>query len=94
MFEQIGSFGQSAECYMLNNQLGRAAVLFEKARLIIRSIECHEHAEQWEQLLHCLHRNKDLFKAEERESLVNKYVPIAINSLYKLYSADDGDEDN
>ena len=29
---------------------------------------------------------KDFFKAEERESLVNKYVPVALNSLYRLYS--------
>jgi hypothetical protein len=29
------------------------------------------------------------FRPEERESLVNKYVPIALNHLYKLYSSDD-----
>jgi hypothetical protein len=56
------------------------------------AIECYENAGLWEQLLHCLHRNKNFFKAEERESLVNKYVPVALNSLYKLYSEGEDDD--
>ena len=79
---------------MIENQLEKAAKLYEKANLVSLAIECYESAGEWEQLLHCLHRNKEFFKAEERESLVNKYVPVALNSLYKLYSEEDGDEMN
>ncbi len=41
-----------------------------------------------------MHRNKDFFKNEERQALINKYVPVALNSLYKLYSqsAENGED--
>lgn len=75
------------------NKLAKAASLFEEAKLITKAIECYESDGDWEQLLHCLHRNKDSFKQEEKESLVNKYVPIALNSLYKLFFSTGEDED-
>jgi hypothetical protein len=61
---------------------------------VSKAIECYEANGAWEQLLHCLHRNKDFFKHEERQALINKYVPVALNSLYKLYSqsAEDGQD--
>ncbi len=34
----------------------------------------------------CLSRNKDFFKKEEKESLIEKYFPIALNQLYQLYA--------
>ena len=83
----------------MTGQLTRAAQLYEEAHLITKSIECYESSQAWEQLLHCLHRNSDFFKPEERAALINKYVPVALNSLYRLYTSggdDDeaGDEDN
>ena len=79
---------------MMVNELSKAAKLYEKAGLVTKAIECYESNGDWEQLLHCLHRNKDHFKAEERQSLINKYVPVALNSLYKQYSAgSEGDEE-
>ncbi len=59
-----------------------------------KAIDCYESNGDWEQLLHCLHRNKDFFKNEERQALINKYVPVALNSLYKLYSqsAENGED--
>lgn len=86
IFESLGHFGQAAECFMQIEELGKAARLYEQAKLVTKAIECHESAGDWEQLLHCLHRNKDFFKPEERQALINKYVPVALNSLYKLYS--------
>ena len=55
--------------------------------MVSKAIDCYELNGSWEQLLHCLHRNKDSFKVEERQSLIMKYVPVALNSLYKLYSS-------
>lgn len=75
------------------DELKKAAKLYEKANLITKSIECYEASGEWEQLLHCLHRNKEFFRQEERQSLINKYVPVALNSLYKLYSQEDEDNE-
>ena len=45
------------------------------------------------QLLHYLHRKTDFFKPEERAALIKKYVPVSLNSLYRLYTAGGDDED-
>jgi len=82
----LGQYGQAGECMLMEDQLTKAASLFEKGNLISRAIETYESAGEWELLLNCLHRNKNFFRAEERECLVNKYVPVALNSLYRLYS--------
>ena len=92
IFEELGQFGQAAECLTEVNELKKAARLYEQANLITKAIECLESSGEWEQLLHCLHRNKDFFRAEERQSLINKYVPVALNSLYKLYSQEDEED--
>ena len=95
IFESLGQFGQAAECYLMTGgQLSKAAQLYEKANLVSKAIECYESNGDWEQLLHCLHRNKDFFKSEDRQALINKYVPVALNSLYKLYSqsAENGED--
>lgn len=75
------------------NEIKKASRLYEQANLITKAIECLESCGEWEQLLHCLHRNKEFFKQEERQSLINKYVPVALNSLYKLYSEEDEDNE-
>ena len=77
---------------MMINELSKAAQFYEKANLVTKAIECYESDGAWEQLLHCLHRNKDYFKSDERQSLINKYVPVALNSLYKLYSSQEEEE--
>jgi tetratricopeptide (TPR) repeat protein len=94
IFESLSFFGQAAECLLKVQELSKAAKLYEQAGLVTKAIECLEANGDWEQLLHCLHRNKDFFKAEERQALINKYVPVALNSLYKLYSEDELDEAN
>lgn len=93
IFEALKQYGQAAECLMMTGQLTRAAQLYEEAKLITKAIECYETSQAWEQLLHCLHRNAEFFKAEERQALVNKYVPVALNSLYRLYTSGEDEED-
>jgi hypothetical protein len=57
----------------------KAADMFDKAELAHRVIACLEADESWEKLLSSLQKFKDYFKDEERQVLVNKYVPIALN---------------
>ena len=58
---------------------------FEKGDLFLRSIECYEQLGEWELLLHCLNRNQNKIGDLERQSMINKYVPIALNNIYLSY---------
>ena len=70
------------------DKIKTAANYFEKGGLILRAIECYEQIEEWELLLHCLNRGQAQFGEAERINLINKYVPIALNYIYKEYGAD------
>jgi hypothetical protein len=62
--------------------------------LFTNAFECYERLEDWDSLVLCLHRHKDQFGKKEREALLEKYFPIALNSVYTLYGAAAGYEDN
>lgn len=64
----------------------KAGEYYAKAGLFANAFECFERMQDWEGLLMCLSNNKNFFKKEERESLIEKYFPIALNQLYTLYS--------
>ena len=36
-------------------------------------------------LLSCLNRNQHRFGETERQSLINKYVPVALNNIYQAH---------
>jgi len=86
MFKKLNQFAQAGECYFKIGKYNEAARMFERSGMMPRAISCYEMTQSWDQLLHSLSRSKDQFKEEERQSLVNKYVPIALNSLYKMLS--------
>lgn len=67
----------------------KAAQLFEKGNLIQRAIECYERLQAWEELLHCMKRNQASFKSSERQAMINKYVPIALNKLYMMLAEEE-----
>mmetsp|Transcript_18084 Transcript_18084/g.22604 ORF Transcript_18084/g.22604 Transcript_18084/m.22604 type:complete len:91 (-) Transcript_18084:4715-4987(-) len=67
------------------NRYREAAQFFEKGDLFLRSIECYEQLQEWELLLHCLNRNQEKLGAVERQSMVKKYLPIALNNIYSAY---------
>ena len=92
LFEECEMFSQAAECYMITKQFAKAAKMFEESKLILKALECYEYLLDWEAILMCLNRNKDKFKEAELESLTNKYVPIALNSIFNMMQA--GDEEN
>jgi hypothetical protein len=49
-------------------------------------------------VLICLSKHKNEFNEKERESLICKYVSVALNGLYKIYTEENGqsimDEEN
>ena len=83
MFKKLSQFAQAGECYFKVGKYNEAARMFEQSNMMPRAIQCYEITESWDQLLHSLSKSKDKFKEEERQSLVNKYVPVALNSLYR-----------
>eukprot|EP00347_Sterkiella_histriomuscorum_P003774 403362997 len=85
MFESLVDYGQSAECYLKTKNYRKAAEYYAKAGLFANAFECYERLQDWEGLLMCLSQNKIFFKKEERESLIEKYFPIALNQLYHMY---------
>lgn len=89
IFEKTGKFGPAAECYLKLGQTRKAASLYCKAQLFVNALDCYERLEDWEALIVCLHKYKDRFNQIERTSLIEKYFPIALNSVYNLYSGFD-----
>lgn len=92
LFEKSQMYSQAAECYMTTHQYAKAAKMFEESRLILKALECYEYLFDWEAILLCLNRNKEKFKPIERESLTNKYIPLALNSIFKMLQVDNDEE--
>ncbi len=67
--------------------------MYCKAQLFANAFDCYERLEDWEGLILCLHRYKDRFNHVERTSLIEKYFPIALNSVYNLYASFDPETD-
>ena len=86
MFLKLGNFGQAAECFQRIGSLRKAANLYAKAGLFANSFECYEQLEDWDGLIQCLNLYKDKFQIDERQAYIEKYFPIALNSVYQLYA--------
>jgi hypothetical protein len=86
MFIKQSKYGPAAECYFKLGQLRKAAELYSDAKLFNNAFECYERLEEWDSLLQCLHRHKDAFDKQERAALLEKYLPIALNSVYHMYA--------
>ena len=86
VFFKLGKFGQAAECFHSIGKIRKAANLYAKAGLFANAFECYEELQDWEGLLQCLHANRDKFTEKDSKSYIDKYVPIALNSLYQLYA--------
>lgn len=91
IFEKMEKFGPAAECYLKLGQYRKAGQLYAKGQLFANAIDCYERMEDWEGLIICLHKYKDRFSSIEKESLIEKYFPIALNSVYNLYASLDPD---
>lgn len=95
IFTQLEQWPQVGECLMRigKSRYKEAAQFFERGDLFLRSIECFEQLGEWELLLHCLNRNQHRLGEAERQSMINKYVPIALNNIYSAYGMVDKKDD-
>ena len=94
LFIKVKMYPQAAECYMNSKEVEKAAKMFEESNLILRALECYEYLRDWEGVLLCLNRNKNQFQESQKESLINKYVPIALNSIFRMLNNGDQTEEN
>lgn len=62
-----------------------AADLYAKGKLFANAFECYERVEAWDDLMNCLHKYKNEFCESDRQVLIDKYFPIALNSVYQMY---------
>lgn len=86
LFFKMGKYGQAAESFYKLGNVKKAAGLYAQAGLFANAFECYERLEDWDGLLLCLNQFKDNFNESERQSYVEKYFPIALNSLYQLFA--------
>jgi hypothetical protein len=94
LFYEENMIKHAAECYMTIRNYKKASEMFEECDLILKALECLECMCDWEGILLCLHKNKDHFKEAEKEALINKYVPIALNSIYRSMVGEENAEEN
>ena len=88
------NFSKQLSAKKLLGILNKAAEMFEQSGIYLKAFECYEYEKDWDGLLMCLSRNKSKFLKIERDSLINRYVPIALNSIYQLLNERGVDEDN
>lgn len=94
MFFKSQQFEQAAECYMKVQEYDLASRMFEESKLYFKALECYEQQQNWEGLLQCMNRNKHNFTQDTWEQLINKYVPVALNSIFLMINESGVPEEN
>ena len=94
MFFKSQEFVLAAECYMRIEQYDEASLMFEESHQYIKALECYEHKEDWEGLLACLSRSKNHMSNSTKETFINKYVPVALNSIFWMLNDSGIPEEN
>lgn len=54
----------------------------------MRAIDCYKKIKNWDAILNVIQTNEEEFTMEQREEMIFKYVPLALNSLYTLITDD------
>jgi hypothetical protein len=81
IFEDLNSWGQAAESYQSGGEYSKAGKLFEVTHEYSRAIDCYCVVREWDNILQCIHTHSSLMRPEEREILIKKYVPLALETL-------------
>ena len=81
IYQEIGFLGQAAECFFSAGKFDIAAEIFNGKGEYVRAIECYSMCQDWDKLIHCLHKFRDLIPYDERKKYVYKYMPVALEAL-------------
>ena len=65
----------------------------QDGKLVSKAVDCYKRLRNWDAILTCVKTHEEHFTSEQRENLIKKYVPLALNSLYSLMTQDDMIED-
>ena len=91
-FEDAGLFAQAGEAYYKMEDYKMAAKMFAKGNLVRKAISCYEAQKDWEMILKCIKENETNLSDEERQALINKYVPKALDAVYSMYTGEQEEE--
>lgn len=56
--------------------------------MVTKAVDCYRKLKNWDAILNCVKTNENDFTQEQREQLIKKYVPLALNNLYTLITHD------
>ena len=77
-------------------------MLYSEGKNVSKAVECYKKLKNWDAILQCVKTHEQDFTQEQRQELIKKYVPLALNNLYSLITHDEmvsdggesSDEDN
>lgn len=81
LFEACEAWGQCAEALCACEDWTRAGAMFSKAGDYARAIDAYRKAKAWDEVLECIHKFGDVMTLKEKEALIKKYIPIALEDL-------------
>ena len=81
IYQEIGFLGQAAESFSSAGKYETAAEIFDEKGDYVRAIECYSMCQNWDKLIRCLHKYKDMIPYDERKKYVYKYMPVALEGL-------------
>jgi hypothetical protein len=56
-----------------------------------KAVECYKLMRNWDAILECVKSNQDEFTQAQREHIIRKYVPLALNGLYSAVTNEESD---
>ena len=65
----------------------------EDGKLVSKAVDCYKRLQNWDAILSVVKSHEQHFTQEQREELIKKYVPLALNNLYSLMTHDEMVED-
>lgn len=64
-------------------------MLYSEGKNVSKAVECYKKMKNWDAILQCVKTHEEDFTQEQRQELIKKYVPLALNSLYSLITQDE-----
>ena len=81
LFEACAAWGQCAEALSACQDWVPSGHMFVKAGEYTRAIDVFRKAKAWEEILECIQKFGSIMTEKEREGLIKKYIPIALEEL-------------